>query len=151
MARWSTSLPLELWACIFRLATHIPGAFDTSFRSPWDFWPELYSSDDFYLKHYSKSMRVKLSLMTVCKRWHALVQPLVFESVVIRSMDFFDLVGNDPTRYRYIRRIDVNPPEPDLDINPPSNMRLFYERMVEVLKGSTQLEVYRHTCHDSEE
>jgi hypothetical protein len=78
------TLPPELWLKIFRHATDVPGAFDTSLLPPtstqaraWTIHPST-----FYPSISNKTM-----LALVCKEWRTVSMELLYESICITSSE----------------------------------------------------------------
>ena len=85
----STSmLPPELWLIVFDLATFVPNAFDAEVHNPFDYPRRLGVGDDTFmidmrgdLRAIRRASRTKRAIFRVCKTWHALVTPLLYEAV----------------------------------------------------------------------
>ncbi|KAI0311506.1 hypothetical protein OF83DRAFT_1177505 [Amylostereum chailletii] len=86
-----TRLPPELWLIIFKMATDVPGILDPDITDPFD-EPEpagLPAGDSYFvgLRHQTRSVRasvrVKSTISRVCQQWHALVIPILYQTLYI--------------------------------------------------------------------
>ncbi|ETW79328.1 hypothetical protein HETIRDRAFT_453766 [Heterobasidion irregulare TC 32-1] len=81
-------LPHEIWRHIFELATHVPGVLDPVFDDPFESGAPFNLGIGWRYKeqeHHSilKSINTKSIFVRVCRRWHALALPLLYQVAVI--------------------------------------------------------------------
>ena len=79
------ALPNELWLRIFELATEVFGILDPDVHDPFEASTPLfeinYDGDDPEVRH---SLDMKSRLVRVCRRWHMLATPLLYQIIIIR-------------------------------------------------------------------
>ncbi|EIN07950.1 hypothetical protein PUNSTDRAFT_144429 [Punctularia strigosozonata HHB-11173 SS5] len=76
-----STLPTEIWHHILAVATAVPGALDVGPRDPFHAPPRLPFFDE--QNALQDSLKIKGSLSRVCKVWRALVEPYLYEAIVI--------------------------------------------------------------------
>lgn len=90
-------VPNELWTRIFRFAAFVPGSLEINHDDPFDHLAVLPNTalaipTDFLFPSIRLSNANKLSFALVCKRWHDLVIPLLYETVhITRSQSLVQL------------------------------------------------------------
>lgn len=95
-------LPNEIWRHIFELATHVPGVLDPVFHDPFEPGAPFNLGIGRRYKEQErhsilKSINTKSIFVRVCRRWHALALPLLYQVVVIRESRDSDWHPNDLT------------------------------------------------------
>ncbi|KAA1477704.1 hypothetical protein DENSPDRAFT_844890 [Dentipellis sp. KUC8613] len=73
--------PPEIWYYIFEQATFTAHAFDTGATDPFDIPGASYFFDRVGQEELRASLATKRALVLVCRRWHALATPLLYEAV----------------------------------------------------------------------
>ncbi|TFY53634.1 hypothetical protein EVG20_g10026 [Dentipellis fragilis] len=77
--------PPEIWLSIFEQATFVPHIFDTDIADPIDFPDAPIPFDKSAEDKLKASLVTKLALILVCKFWHDLAMPLLYQAVVARD------------------------------------------------------------------
>lgn len=135
-------LPPEIWHIIIREATFMtPDPLDTTNEL------SFLEATSLHLPAYRASMRFKMALSLVCKRWNAFVKPFLYEFVWISRaqqakalahtllLEFVDGTGSSG---RFLRRLHIETPV--LERCAPADLHT-------ILEYSPQLTVY--TDHQS--
>jgi hypothetical protein len=78
-------LPHEIWRIIFRFATDVPGAFDTSPFPPFSNEPRSFLNARY--THYRDEYRARRALPCVCRSWWHLATEFLYQHLYIRSRD----------------------------------------------------------------
>ncbi|KAI9438461.1 hypothetical protein F5148DRAFT_872494 [Russula earlei] len=135
-------LPPEIWHIVIREATFMtPDPLDTTNEL------SFLEATSLHLPAYHTSMRFKMALSLVCKRWNAFVKPFLYEFVWISRaqqakalahtllLEFIDGTGSSG---RFLRRLHIETPV--LERCAPADLHT-------ILEYSPQLTVY--TDHQS--
>lgn len=118
-----TDVPPEVWFEIFKWATHTPRA---KRFEPVDAFERQYAVTSMYgVNTPILSMRVKCTLVRVCRAWYSLSVPLLYEYVVLNSV---------PRAQRLLRTIQ----DSKLRAEETSGQSLSYARWIQ--------HVHIHTC-----
>lgn len=88
----SLALPNELWLWIFRAATSVPGSLEIDHEDPFDHTSALANTalanpTNTLYPLLQASRHTQRSLILVCKRWHTLSLPLLYESLYVPRLD----------------------------------------------------------------
>ncbi|KAH8107762.1 hypothetical protein BXZ70DRAFT_1074201 [Cristinia sonorae] len=86
----STCLPTELWLEIFRFATYVPRSRDLTVVDP--FAPERLPNFAWGVNNPVLSLRTKCAVVRVCKAWRAMATELLYEHVVVASVNRAKLI-----------------------------------------------------------
>ncbi|TFY54442.1 hypothetical protein EVG20_g9698 [Dentipellis fragilis] len=73
--------PPEIWLSIFEHATFVPHAFDTDATDPFDVPSAPHAFDRVGQEELRASLTTKRALVLVCRRWHALATPMLYQAV----------------------------------------------------------------------
>ncbi|KAA1477698.1 hypothetical protein DENSPDRAFT_619362 [Dentipellis sp. KUC8613] len=77
--------PPEVWVSIFEWATFVPHAFDVDAVDPFDVPSTPYIFDRAAQEDLRAILTTKTTLVLVCRRWHALATPLLYQAVSVRT------------------------------------------------------------------
>ncbi|KAA1477693.1 hypothetical protein DENSPDRAFT_844875 [Dentipellis sp. KUC8613] len=80
-----STAPPEIWLTIFEHATFVPHAFDADAGDPFDVAGAPLPHDGTIQKDLIASLSTKWSLALVCKSWHELATPLLYQAVAAGS------------------------------------------------------------------
>ncbi|KZV70799.1 hypothetical protein PENSPDRAFT_685228 [Peniophora sp. CONT] len=128
----ASTLPPELWFNIFDFATFVPHCFDEDVSDPFKRPRRLGVGDATFmidlrgdLREIRKALRTKRMISRICKAWHYLVVPLLYEALsLVRESNVLALAQQlEPTNIvvnggprsaspglgRYTRRLDICP------------------------------------------
>ncbi|KDQ64084.1 hypothetical protein JAAARDRAFT_201490 [Jaapia argillacea MUCL 33604] len=78
------TLPAEIWLAIFQLSTAAsPQVLDTDIRDPFKLPPPL--SEQEVVESLRESLVTKRALVRVCKAWHSMALPFLYEAIIINN------------------------------------------------------------------
>ncbi|VDC03877.1 unnamed protein product [Peniophora sp. CBMAI 1063] len=151
-------LPPEIWFIIFDFATFVPHCFDAGVPDPFNCPRRLGVGDDTFmldlrgdLRATHRALRSKRAISRVCRTWHDLMTPLLYEAVsVVRDSDILSLAQllkpKDVEELqsglgKYTRRLDISLPHISVEQEPA---------LQELICQLPKLEVYvLRACSDS--
>ncbi|KAA1477695.1 hypothetical protein DENSPDRAFT_619446 [Dentipellis sp. KUC8613] len=105
--------PPEIWLSIFECATFVPHAFDTDVTDPFDVHGSPTPFDHSVERRLQASLSTKRSLVLVCKLWHDLATPLLYQAVTARDNVSLRSLNNaisghsSASRKLRVRRLDL--------------------------------------------
>ncbi|TFY57690.1 hypothetical protein EVG20_g8440 [Dentipellis fragilis] len=91
--------PPEIWFTIFEHATFVPHAFDVNSGDPFDIAGAPLPHDGTIQKNLIASLSTKRSLVLVCKSWHELAMPLLYQAVAAGSNSSLQSLRNTLARF----------------------------------------------------
>ncbi|KAA1477694.1 hypothetical protein DENSPDRAFT_844876 [Dentipellis sp. KUC8613] len=129
--------PPELWLSIFEHATFVPHAFDTDVADPFDVPGAPIPFDTQIEDNLRSSFATKRSLVLVCKLWHDLAMPLLYQAVAARDNHSLKSLRDTLTQYEnnstaqrnhkiQVRRLDLSSwPADEREVTPDLPIGLF--------------------------